>query len=272
MKKVVVTKANQLNEARYRLTLNEQRLILTVVSMIQPQDEDFKIYKVKVSDFLNLLGLKSKGNYQKLKNTTKNLLSKTLIIQDNPKHELQASWFSSVEYNEGIVTFSFDPRLKPFFIQLKEKFVSYPLSNILNLSSAHSIRIYELLKQYERIGKRKILVDELRGYLGFEKDEYTEYSNLKHRVLKKAQNEIEQKTDISFNYKEIKESRRVVELLFSIRKNTQTHSLTSYSALNDFIQDYNLPLQVEQEMKSLLDEGKKLNTIIHKIKEDYNLN
>ncbi|POZ49738.1 replication initiation protein [Methylovulum psychrotolerans] len=39
---LIVTQANELVEARYNLTLGEQRLILTMIARIQPEDEDFK--------------------------------------------------------------------------------------------------------------------------------------------------------------------------------------------------------------------------------------
>ena len=48
----------------------------------------------------------------------------------------------------------------------------YQLENILSLSSFYAIRIYELLKQYEKIGKRGINIKELRGYLGIKEGEY----------------------------------------------------------------------------------------------------
>lgn len=54
----------------------------------------------------------------------------------------------------------------PYLLQLKERFTRYELKNILYFKNKYSIRIYELLKQYEKIGKREINIKELRGYLG----------------------------------------------------------------------------------------------------------
>lgn len=49
------------------------------------------------------------------------------------------------------------------------------------------------------------------------KNQYTEYSNFKHRVLKKAVEEINSKTDIIFDYEEITEVKKVVALKFTIK-------------------------------------------------------
>ena len=43
-----------------------------------------------------------------------------------------------------------------FLIDLKSNFTSIPLSQTLGLSSVHAIRMFELLKQYQSIGKREI--------------------------------------------------------------------------------------------------------------------
>ena len=47
----VIRKSNKLIEARYRLSVWEQRLILTLLINISKQDEDFKRYRIRVADF-----------------------------------------------------------------------------------------------------------------------------------------------------------------------------------------------------------------------------
>ena len=45
----VIRKSNELIEARYRLSIWEQRLILTLLANITKQDADFKRYHVRVA-------------------------------------------------------------------------------------------------------------------------------------------------------------------------------------------------------------------------------
>ena len=40
----IATMHNKLVEARYKLTVEEQRIMLALISLIQPEDEDFKDY------------------------------------------------------------------------------------------------------------------------------------------------------------------------------------------------------------------------------------
>ncbi len=108
--------------------------------------------------------------------------------------------------------------MKPFLLRLKERFTTYKLNNVMKLRSIYSIRIYELLKQYQSIGKRTITIESLRKMLGIEPDEYKTYNNLKRKVIMVAHKEVNEKTDICFDYKEIKLSRKVNEIEFIVQK------------------------------------------------------
>lgn len=109
----------------------------------------------------------------------------------------------------------FDPLLKPFLLELSNKFTSYRLANVVKLKSTYAIRIYELLKQYEDLKERTISLENLRYYLDA-MDVYPNYANFKQRVLKPSQKELNQKTDISFEFEEIKLGRKVQKIRFII--------------------------------------------------------
>ncbi|MEO5358650.1 MAG: replication initiation protein [Nitrospirae bacterium YQR-1] len=219
-KQLLVVKSNDLNQAHYRLTISEQRVILMMVSMIQPGDEDFHIYRIKVSDFLKLLGVKNQQMYSEVKKITKSLIEKVLTIK-RPRSELQLSWFSSAEYfdGEGYVELCFDPKLKPYLLGLKECFVQYQLKNVIKLKSSYSIRMYELLKQYEKLGRKSYSIEELKPVLGIKPDEYVLYKHFKTRIITRAQEELKAGTDIAFEFKEMKTGRKVTSLEFFITTN-----------------------------------------------------
>lgn len=214
----LVTKSNNLLEARYRLTVNQQKVIAVMASQIAPTDEDFKPYRISVSELEVLLGVKNNSFHGELRALTKNLVERCVVIK-KPRGELQVSWLSSAEYRdgEGVVELSFDPKLKPYLLQLKERFTSYRLAAIVQLKSTYSVRIYELLKQYENIGKRTFELADLRHKLGFEKHEYKRWQDLRRRVLEPAAKELPEKTDISFSYKTRKKGRKIWWLDFDIR-------------------------------------------------------
>jgi len=222
-KKLVVKKANQLIEARYKLDKNEQKLILAVVSMINEGDEDFLEYTLSVQNFVNLMDVKGKGYYSEVKQKAELLLKKPLIIECSDGSDLICNWFSSIKYlrKKGHVIFRFDPNLKPYLLCLKEKYKRYNINNILKFKSGYSIRLYELLKQYENIGKRHIIIKDLRKMLGIEDEKYKFYKDFKKYVVFVAQKELEKKTDIKFTFEEKKLTRKVDSVIFYIEKNVK---------------------------------------------------
>ncbi|KJU83889.1 replication initiator protein, partial [Candidatus Magnetobacterium bavaricum] len=153
----LVTKSNDLVEARYDLTLTEQRVILYMVSMIEPNDEDFKTYRITVSEFVKIIGIDDKSAYNQIRQVTENLISNILrIYQPETNSYLSVAWLSSSKYfaGDGYVELRFDPGLKPYLLGMKQRFTSYTLAAVARLNSVYSIRIYELLKQYQKIGVR----------------------------------------------------------------------------------------------------------------------
>jgi len=85
------------------------------------------------------------------------------------------------------------------------------------MKSTYSIRIYQLLKQYEKIGKRKFELEELQNILEVPKSFYR-YSQFKQKILTVALNELFEYSDIYFTYKEIKTGKKVTGLEFEIIK------------------------------------------------------
>lgn len=220
--KSLVTKSNYLVEASYRLTLQEQRIILIIASMIQKGDKDFKTYKIEIQDFMRLINVTGKSKYKEVKEITKRLRERTVVLKDIKEDtETQVGWVSSFKYynQKGYVQIRLDPDLRPWLLNLKNQFTQYHLKYALSLKGSYSIRIYELLRQFfPNIKERNFKLEELKETLGIKESEYQKYGHFKSRILKKAQKDINGHTDITFIFKEIKIKRKVTEIIFFIYK------------------------------------------------------
>jgi|SRR3990172_8458901 len=225
--KELIVKSNNLIEASYKLTLQEQRIILYMASQIQANDDDFKPIRLSISAFKDLIQINNNSQYKELKEITERLRTKDLAIKQS-NSTLHIGWLSSAEYfhSQGYIELEFSPKLKPYLLQLKERFTKYKLVNVLQLKSFYHIRLFELLKQYESIGWRYFELDELMGILGIKKGEYKLYADFKARILKPAKSEFDEKykhkaIDFTFEFEEHKEVRKVVGLRFEIKKHKQ---------------------------------------------------
>lgn len=215
MENNLVVKSNELVQARYDLSLNEQKIILYAVSKLDREKEDFNILSLDIRDFFKLLGT-TKERYTEVREIVRELRKKEVIINTD-KGEIITGWLSSMEYvkNKGIIELEFSKKLIPYLLQLKEKFTRYQLKNILHLSNKHSIRIYELLKQYENIGNRTFTVDELKKILMLE-GQYKAFTDFDKRVLKPTMEEINDYTDLKVSYEKIKKGRAIHSIKYKI--------------------------------------------------------
>lgn len=212
---------------------------LTLFAKVNPTSEEentikkFKMQKEIVwqkspSDsiapsFLGVNVEKNKNLYAEVKEITGGLVTKLIQIDDLERERtVQTAWLSEAEYKygEGMVRVNVSPTLRGYLIGLKEQFTTYSLRIAVSLKSGYAIRIYELLMQYKTIGTRVITIEDLRIYLGLKPEQYSKYSMFKKRTIGISQKEINSKSDIEFDFEEIKEGRKVVAIRFNIRRNT----------------------------------------------------
>ncbi|HEY5742732.1 MAG TPA: replication initiation protein [Terrimicrobiaceae bacterium] len=241
----VVWQQNRLAEARYELTPREQKLVLYVISMIEPEDESFKLYKINVKHFAALSGLDSNALYNELREVALQIKSKPLVIpghlepgDPNPS-ELITSWFADVVIQangDGYFGVSISERLKPYLLQVKREFFKYRLAYVLHLRSGYAIRLYQWAKRWQYSGKRRITIEDLRIVMGtveltakgsIKKTLLALYKDFKKRALLPAVTEINEKTDIfvSFVENKLRGSKTVESLTFTITESANASRL-----------------------------------------------
>lgn len=237
----LVRKSNELVEARYKLDIWETRVFTKMLTMVHRNDDDFQKYRIYLKDIITDYGLESnKDAYERLRAGGFKLMKKIVKVvrqtDEGPK-ELYTPIVIGMEKlvdtsteAAKFIDVSFHPDMTPFLLSLKSRFTTYDVSNILKLPSSYSVRIYELLKQYQKIGWRKFELKELKEIIGVieeidingkkkYKDNYPLYGNFKQRVLNKAQKDLKEYTDIAFTFDPIKKGRAVNALKFYIIAN-----------------------------------------------------
>ena len=214
----IAVQHNQLISSRHVLNTSEQKLYLAMVAQIKKEDQGFHIYKIAIQDFVEFTGTKSRNEYERAKIVSKSLVKKYVEITRPDGSVLQTHLLSSADYKkgDGYVEVSFDPKLKPYLLELKRDFTSYDIRNILPLKSKYAIRIYELLKQFKTVGERTFSLDEFRILLSIP-DSYS-YGRLKKGILNPVKEELHENTDLFFTFEETKTSRKVSSLRFIIHQ------------------------------------------------------
>lgn len=223
MSQNLVVKSNQLVEASYQLSLNEQRVILTAITQVDRKfelksDDVFTIY---ARDFARQFDLRIDGAYSELIKVADRLFDRHVIInQPDPNNvkiqKTKTRWISSISYvpDDGALRIKFAQDIIPFLTLLESQFTKYRLDAISRLTSTYAIRLYELLVQWGSVGKREVELQWLKDQFEIG-DKYNTIFNLKSRVIDVAVEQINKYSDLSVTYDQRKAGRVVTHLIFS---------------------------------------------------------
>ena len=201
-------------------------------TLIDPNDIDFKEYRVYFKDLLCIAEVKKTGPvYDRILEAATKLLKREITIQmKNEVGEariLKTYLVTGVERalkenrtENGYIVLNFHPKLKPYLLELKRDFTKFDIRNYKFLHSGTITRLYQLLKSYYDRRRRdpQFELDELKQMLGVAK-KYNLYANFRIKVLDEAQRKLAAGTDIKFRYEEVKNRNRVAGILFHIAVN-----------------------------------------------------
>lgn len=210
----LVVQRNDLVNARFALTTLEMRLFMAMLARINREDTEFHELRIPVTEVVALSGRRPSSNdYQQLKDMCALLASRVIYIERPSRKKRagkileEAPSFSNTplmayaDYSseERALIVRFNDRVREHLLQLNDgNFTQAQLMQLLKLKSAHSYRIYWLLKQYGSFGTRTISVDELKRVLDLE-GQYKQFPLFKLRVLDRARHELSQ-TNLAFEY------------------------------------------------------------------------
>ena len=196
------------------------RLFLLVVNQITEDNRELQpIYRIYLSDYKKLTKTNSNSLKKDLQLSVRRLRKADVSIPTPDGGWLEAGWISNGELipSKGCIEIEISAKLKPYLIGLKENFTTIDLNYAFQLKKMYSLRMYSILKQMQAIDQeqRTFSIEELKMALGIG-ERYEKYNRLKDRVIEPARKELQEKCDITFEYKEIKKGRKVERICFTI--------------------------------------------------------
>ena len=151
--KLIITQANALALSAQKMTLQEKRLLLLLISYVRATDDNFKIYHLPVSDIKDYLELSGGSIYSKLHSVCRKLMGQVLFVEDGDGGWEMNQLVSKSKYVTGRksengvahLQMRLHEDLRPLLLNLKERFGSIPLRQIVSMKSKYSIRLLEIL-------------------------------------------------------------------------------------------------------------------------------
>jgi len=182
-------------------------------------DKDFKEYEFTLTDLTKIMN--KDINYSRLKATALSLCSKPLLVEDKENEFEIINWFSRFKYSKGVITCTIDSKLKDYLLSINigdDRYSLVSLKYILQLKGKYSKKLYTLLMTEKFRTTFIISVDELCDMLKVPKSVRI-YSEFKKRVLNQAQKDMSKFSNITFEFEELKDVRKITRLKFIIKKN-----------------------------------------------------
>jgi plasmid replication initiation protein len=259
----LVVKANELVTSQLDLTTREYRVFLAHVSQIDRESEDVTNLSINLKRLCKISKVKTENIYNEVEEIADRLTDKKIRVEEGPNGKRVGGFFnlySSCKYKEetGEVIGSFTPQMKPLLLQLREHFTMYYRRRAMSMRSTYAMRFYEILKRYEYQDHFKLTVERIRSIFNL-KDKYERFGDLKRRVIDKAQDELDKRAGISFEYEVIRDGQKPVRVDFDIKKNSEAPApppKIESGSRSEYIKKYDsLP---EQEQKKVYSKAKKL--------------
>jgi len=200
---------NAVTSGRYDFTACQLDIIFMLLAGLE---EGRMTYRIHAKDIQTITG--REWNYQQLKKSTEDIGSRMFEMETDTTYE-QIWLFQKVTYlfGEGAFEVMISEPAKPLFFHLKNNFTHFQLKSVLSCTSKYAKRLYMLACQWRRVGSfpRPIPITELKKMLGMVdrkgNEQFGQIGQFKEKVLEVAKKQINEKTDISFDYELYKKGR-----------------------------------------------------------------
>lgn len=237
--RAMVVQSNEIVEANYRLTAAEQKVILNLIAQLDTSKEDFEVGRISAKSLSDACGFTPKNGYQQLQAVVKKLMNRSIILQRRDgsgwygSHWVQTCDYRKVSDGDGdcsYIEFEMDRRLCPHFLQLRERFLSSELRNLVQFTHVYSTRFYMIFRNRVKIGHMRYTFDELRKLLELSKG-YKKSIDIKNKIIKVAIAEINEKSDIHVDFSYYKQGGRThvgVEFEFYLKPQEQPKPISKH--------------------------------------------
>lgn len=212
------TQSNKLIEASYRMSVPAKRVFLMMLGHVHPKMHTLPDrIKINAADYASKTGISRAQAYRDIKNGSKELM-RTIVTMKKTKTTAECVVVQGHEYHEGEgwVEASFSKWIAPYIHQLSRDYTTLKIDEAIQFSRLYTVRLYELLMQFEKTGERRISVDNLRRVYQIEEHKYPRFSDFRKWVLEPSLAEIQEKTDWIVAWQPVRTSRKItsIELIY----------------------------------------------------------
>lgn len=221
----ILMKNNLLIQAKYSLTLVENRIFLLMMYKLQKESEGVLSCEISHDEFKQIIKHAKDKTIKSISKSLSNLRKKSIFFMEEKENKKGVIW-GEYGFLNG---FTYDDESRIFRIEASQKIydllnnylqTGYTPANLVALFSMknyYAQRLYDLLRLWS--GTKSVInysLDDLKMYLQLD-DSYPEYGNFKRRVILPAIKELNETGYFEIDIKENKVGRKVDSIDFIVK-------------------------------------------------------
>lgn len=203
----VILQHNAITSGRYDFSSCQLDILFMVLAQLEIDELEYSIH---TGDIEQITG--RKWNIAQLTQSTEQMLTKMFEVEDSESY-MQFVLFQYFKYLKGerTIKVKLSEVALPYFFELKNNFTALQLKSTLSVTSKYAKRLYALGCQWRSIGKKRFEIEDLKKMLGLidkkGNEQFERINDFKKYVLDIAKKQINEESDLSFDYKLIKQGR-----------------------------------------------------------------
>lgn len=192
----------------------EERIIAQVAAFNRMDDTEFPEQPFMIGQLVDHKKHIDGRTLAAISNACDRLAGTKFKIQYSRSHYRIYAVFSYIEYNDGIISAKLNQDLKPYYLQLRREFSMRSLSDFRRLSGIYSQQLYRFLCSFRALDMTEVPLDRLYFVTTAPESFRKDFRNFRLRVLEPAAKEINDKTDLKYNWEPIRQGRKVTAIRF----------------------------------------------------------
>ena len=232
--KARIRQANALAKSGQELDLNEKRLLLLTMARIKSSDTELLTHKIGMKELTTHLG---ENPYARAERAARGLLRRLVYVPTENGGFKEFQWTTVAEYvpaessetGESYVKIRLNEELAPLLLELRERYNTIPLLDVLPMESFNGQRLYEILWHDSHGGEKKVLtynITDLKFSMGMRvleqkgskkvwTEKYKAWRDFR-KMLKRACSEFDTHGRLRFTFDALRQGRAIQQVRFHL--------------------------------------------------------
>lgn len=222
----IATQSNKLVESAYKMSVPAKRVMLMLLGQIHPGQQDVtKKICIDAQDYSQKTGIDLSQSYKDIQKGCRELMRTIITMRDikakTTEECVVVSWMKYHD-SEGWLEATFTSWIAPYIHSLaKIGYTTITINDTLKFKRFYTIRLFELLMQFDSTGIRYIKIESLRSIFQIEKNKYLLFSDFRKWVLVPSVEEINEKTDWYIQWVPVKTGKKITSISFDFEKKSK---------------------------------------------------